>query len=253
MNTRLLKISTLGAYIIMVATNYLAVLLPLNGKDTGEISDNYPNLFTPAGYAFSIWGLIYTLLAIYVIYQLWQKKDKLLARVNQLFIVNAFLNASWLFAWHYDLIWLSALIMIGLLLTLIHIADILRASNLTIKQTWLLRLPFSIYFGWITVATMANMTVFLVSIGWSGFGFSESFWTVAILLVGALIGSRRMFHDRFIPYGLVLIWAYVAILIKHLSANGFGGMYPVVIWTVVACLVIFLGTILLISTKKELK
>lgn len=251
MNTKILKISTLAAYIVMVAVNYLAIALPLAGRDTGAISDSYPNLFAPSGYAFSIWGLIYTLLAIYVIYQLWRKEDILVAKVNRIFIVNALLNAFWIFTWHYDLIWLSLIIMAGLLITLIKIADIFRSSVLTSKERWLVRLPFSVYFGWITVATIANVTVFLVYLGWNGFGLPESFWTVIVLLVGALIGSWRMLRDRVIPYGLVLIWAYGAILAKHLSESGFAGQYPSVIGTVALCLAVFAGTIVFISIKKR--
>lgn len=251
MNTKILKVSTLAAYVVMVAVNYLAVSLPLGGRDTGAISDNYPNLFAPAGYAFSIWGLIYTLLGIYVIYQLWREKDDVVARVNRIFIINALLNASWMFAWHYDLIWLSVLIMAGLLFTLIRIADIFRASVLSQKERWLARLPFSVYFGWITVATIANITVFLVYLRWNGFGLLDSFWTVVVLLVGTLIGSWRMLRDRFIPYGLVLIWAYGAILAKHVSESGFAGKYPSVIWAVVLCLLVFVGTILFISIRKK--
>lgn len=253
MNTKFIRISTLVAYIIMVAVNYLAVLLPLNGRDTGEISDNYPNLFAPAGYAFSIWGVIYTLLGIYSVYQLWQEKNEVIAKINSLFIVNALLNAIWIFAWHFDVIWLSVIIMVGLLFTLIRIADILRVSNITKKESWLVRLPFAVYFGWITVATIANITVFLVSIGWDRFGLSEIFWTIVILLVGVLIGSWRMLYDRFISYGLVLVWAYAAILAKHLSVSGFGGKYPAVIWTVTFCLLLFVGIILFFSIKKKKK
>ena len=250
MNTKIIKISTLAAYVTMVTVNYLAVALPLAGRDTGEISDSYPNLFAPAGYAFSIWGLIYTLLLIYVIYQFW-RDDELVGRINRVFIANALFNSAWLFAWHYDLIWLSVLIMIGLLATLIRIADMLRSSNLAKNDRFLIRLPFSVYFGWITVATIANITVFLVSLGWNGFGFSESFWTVAVLLAGALIGSWRMMRDRFTPYGLVLVWAYGAILFKHLSENGFGGKYPSIIAAVILCLLIFLGTIVFININKK--
>jgi len=236
----------------MVAVNYLAVALPLAGRDTGAISDSYPNLFAPAGFAFSIWGLIYTLLGIYVVYQ-FRRKDALVERINRVFIINALLNASWMFAWHYDLIWLSVLIMIGLLVTLIRIADMLRESKLTQKDLWLICLPYSVYFGWITVATIANITVFLVSLGWNGFGLSESFWTVAVLLVGAMIGTMRLLRDRFAPYGLVLVWAYGAILAKHLSASGFNGQYPSIIETVILCLLVFLGTIVFINIKKKEK
>ncbi len=249
MNT-LLKIFTVAAYVTMVAVNYLAVLLPLGGRGTGQISDNYPNLFAPAGYAFSIWGLIYTLLGIYVVYQLWQKKNSLFTRINSLFIINALLNVAWIFAWHYDLIWLSVILMAGLLVTLIKIADILRLSKLNKKEKWLVQLPFSIYFGWITVASIANVTVFLVSIGWNGFGLSPEIWTVLILLVGTLIGVLRMLRDRFIAYGLVFVWAYSAILAKHMSTSAFNGLYPIIIWAVVLCLVILWGTLIFLGIKK---
>ncbi|HPA25808.1 MAG TPA: tryptophan-rich sensory protein [bacterium] len=246
MNTLFVRLTTLVAYIIMVTVNFLAVSLPLAGRDTGAISDSYPNLFAPAGYAFSIWGLIYILLGIYVIYQLPRKDNALAARVNQVFIVNALLNAAWLFAWHYDVIWLSVIIMLAMLATLIKIADITRASAQTIKESRLVRLPFSVYFGWITVATIANITVLLVSLGWNGFGLSEVFWTVVVLLVGALIGSWRTLHDRSIPYGLVLLWAYGAILSKHLSKNNFDSQYPSVIWTVGVCMLVFVVVMVMI-------
>ncbi|HOZ36825.1 MAG TPA: tryptophan-rich sensory protein [bacterium] len=249
MNTIFLRLGALVGYVIMIAVNYLAVSLPLAGRDTGAISDSYPNLFAPAGYAFSIWGLIYTLLGIYVIYQLTRKDDALLARVNQIFIVNALLNAAWLFAWHYNVIWLSVIIMLAMLATLIRIADITRTGVKTVKERWLVRLPFSVYFGWITVATIANITVLLVSLGWNGFGLSEVFWTMVVLLVGALIGSWRLMRDRYIPYGLVLLWAYGAILSKHLSVSAFNGQYPVIIWTVIACLLAFVVVIVMVGLK----
>jgi len=251
MNTKIIRILTLVAYMVMVGVNFLAMYLPLGGKTTGEISDNYPNLFAPAGYAFSIWGLIYLLLAIYVIYQFKRGDDILAGKVNRIFILNALLNAAWIFAWHYDLIWLSVIFMLGLLWSLIRIADILRKSTLTERDLRLVGLPFSVYFGWITVATIANITVFLVSLGWGGFGLADSFWTVVVLLMGALIGSWRMLKDKFISYGLVLIWAYGAILFKHVSITGFAGQYPSVIVTAVLCITAFIGIILYTSFKKK--
>lgn len=251
MNTKIIKILTVVAYAVMVAVNYMAVLFPLGGRSTGEISDNYPNLFAPAGYAFSIWGIIYILLGIYVVYQLWLEKNELAERVNRTFIINAILNASWLFAWHYDLIWLSVIIMAGLLFSLIKISDILRPNLLVSKEGWLIRLPFSIYFGWITVATIANVIVFLVYIGWNGTGILEILLTVTALLSGAFIGSWRMLRDRFVPYGLVLIWGYGAILAKHISDSGFARQYPVIIGTVILSLLIFIGTTVFIIIKKK--
>lgn len=251
MNTKIIRILTLVAYVVMVGVNFLAMYLPLGGKTTGEISDNYSNLFAPAGYAFSIWGLIYLLLAIYVIYQFKRGDDILVGKVNRIFILNALLNAAWIFAWHNDIIWLSVILIIGLLISLIRIANILRKSTLTERDLRLVGLPFSVYFGWITVATIANITVFLVSLGWGGFGLADSFWTVVVLLIGALIGSWRMLKDKFISYGLVLIWAYVAILFKHVSITGFAGQYPSVIVTAVLCIVAFIGIILYTSFKKK--
>lgn len=163
-------------------------------------------------------------MGIYVVYQFRQSKKEV-ARVNFLFIVNALLNAAWIFAWHYEVIWLSVLLIIGLLITLIKIVDVLGAAKITQLESWLMRLPFNVYFGWITVATIANITVFLVKIGWNRFGLSEVFWTVTILLVGALIGSWRTLKDHSIAYGLVLISAYGAIIYKHLAESGFKGEY----------------------------
>lgn len=251
MNTKIIRVLTLVAYMVMVGVNFLAMYLPLGGKTTGEISDNYPNLFAPAGYAFSIWGLIYLLLAIYVIYQFKRGDDVLAGKVNRIFILNALLNAAWIFAWHNDIIWLSVILIIGLLISLIRIANILRKSTLTERDLRLVGLPFSVYFGWITVATIANITVFLVSLGWGGFGLADSFWTVVVLLIGALIGSWRMLKDKFISYGLVLIWAYGAILFKHVSITGFAGQYPSVIVTAVLCITAFIGIILYTSFKKK--
>ncbi len=251
MKVLIVKILALISYLVMVAVNYLAVALPLAGRDTGAISNNYPNLFAPAGYAFSIWGLIYTLLGVYVIYQFWCKKDSLIMKINTLFIINALLNASWMFAWHYDFIWLSLLIMFGLLLTLIGIANILLKARLNKQESLLINLPFSVYFGWITVATIANVTVFLVSINWTGFGLAESLWTIAILLIGALIGSWRMLYDRSIPYGLVLVWAYGAILFKHTSESGFAGQYPSIIATAALCMAVFVGALIFICMKNR--
>lgn len=251
MNKLFNKILVPVSYLAMLTVNYLATALPLGGRDTGAISDAYPNLFAPAGYAFSIWGLIYTLLGVYVVYQFSRSSDALVARINRLFVPNALMNAGWLFAWHYDIIWFSVILMLGLLVTLIKMADILSQSSLTSKERFLVRLPFSVYFGWITVAAIANITVFLVNIGWNGFGIADFVWTSIILLVGALIGILRTQKDKNIAYGLVLVWAYFWILFKHLSSSGYDGKYPIVIATVILCLVLFVFFIGRIIFKKK--
>ncbi len=247
------KVVATVTYIGMVVMNFLANSLPINNRSTGAISDSYPNIFAPAGPAFSIWGLIYLLLGIYVIYQFVNKDnrvDAVLAQINPLFIATSVANISWILAWHYDYIGLSVLIMTTLLILLIKIADILRVEQFSQVGRFIIRAPFSIYFGWITVATIANVTVFLVSIGWDGFGISESILMSIILLVGATIGIIRMHKDKNIPYGLVLIWAYSWILFKHMSPTGFDGQYPTVIATTIAYIMLFLFSIGRLAFKK---
>jgi len=191
------------------------------------------------------------LLGAYVVYQFVSKNDALTAKVNKFFIVNAVLNISWIFAWHYDVIWLSVVLMAGLLITLIKIADLLRQSTLKPMERFFIQLPFSVYFGWITVATIANITTLLVALNWNEFGLIESTWTVMVLLIGALIGSWRTLIDRKPSYTLVLIWAYGAILSKHLSATGFDSAYPAVITTVYICLAVFVGVIGFVFLAKK--
>lgn len=257
-NNILLKIAVAVGYVAMVAFNYLANALPIGGVTTGEASDAYGNLFTPAGLTFSIWGLIYLLLLIYTIYQFgFGKKETILEReklfttINRYFLATSIANIAWIFAWHYGVIWLSVLIMLSLLFFLIKIADVVNKEKFSVMDTLCIRVPFSVYFGWITVATIANITVFLVSLEWNRFGLAEVVWAVIILLVGTGIGTLRMWKDQNIFYGMVLVWAYSGILFKHLSVSGFDGEYPSVIWTVALCIFTFLGTIIFISIKKK--
>lgn len=235
-NQNKLRFFVVITFAIMVGINILANTLPINGQTTGEVSDSYPNLFAPAGYTFAIWGLIYLLLAAYSVYQLgiFKTSDikadaKLLNRVGVLFAISSIANAIWIFAWHYNVIWLSLTLIITVLVLLISINEEIRKRNLSLKEKLLIKVPFSVYFGWITVATIANVTTFLVSIGWNGFGIPETIWTIIILLVGFIIASLVIVRDRNIAYALTVIWAYVGILVKHSSKAGFNGQYPSVI------------------------
>lgn len=244
-------------YLAMVGTNYLANALPLNGRQTGEVSDAYENLFAPAGLTFSIWGVIYILLGIHILYQLGLFHDgksdngPLLNRVGLLFGVSSLANTAWVFAWHYDQILLSTLLIASILVLLGMIVTTLRNHDLTTREKWLVALPFSVYFGWITVATVANITVFLVSIGWDGFGLPEWVWASIIIPVAAIIGISVMLRNRDVAYGLVLIWAFIGILIKHTSAEGFAGQFPVVIGAIIVCLVAFLVTEIVVWRRKS--
>ena len=230
-------------YLAMVGMNVAANALPLNGRGTGEVSDAYPSLFTPAGVTFSIWGVIYLLLGAHVLYQLFGDRDAdpvLLNRVGVLFSISSLANTAWVFAWHYDHIALSAVLIVVILVCLAVIVTMLRKANLTGRQRWLVGLPFSVYFGWTTVATVANMTVLLVSRKWDGFGLSDATWAVIIVLVAMVIGTITMVRNRDVAYGLVLIWAFAGILIRQTSSDGLAGKYPAIIAAVVASLVIYL-------------
>ena len=258
---RRLKLLVVVTFIIMVTVNALSALLPLNGITPGEVSDSYPNLFAPAGITFSIWGLIYLMLAAYTLYQLGlfrgkEKKinDELLRKTGIVFAVSSLVNAAWIFSWHYRIIPLSMVLMVFLLICLIDIVTIINAQSLSLREKLLIRLPFSIYFGWITVATIANATALLVSIGWNGFGLSEATWTIFILAVGALIGAATLLRFKNIAYGLVLVWAYAGILIKHTTASGFSNQYPGIIVAVSICMVLFVAVIgyVLLNKRKSI-
>jgi hypothetical protein len=254
--TLVLKIATLIAYLGMIVVNFLANALPIAGRNTGEVSDSYPNLFAPAGITFSIWGLIYLLLAAFVVFYLIKKDNNnrnLWEKVSKLFILSSLANIAWIFCWHYGLISLSVLLMLVILISLIVIAEAFNKEKLNTKEQIFLRLPFSVYFGWITVATIANISALLVSLSWNGWGITPSSWMIVILLVGALIGILRTLKDRNIPYILVFIWAYFGIWFKHNSETGFNGQYPTIINTVLFSILLFILTAIFIILKQKKK
>lgn len=253
----LTKIFVAIVYVVMIVVNYLANALPINNIPTGAVSDLYPNLFAPAGITFSIWGLIYLLLSLFVLYQFGVfskinlKNKNLLNKIGIYFIISSIANALWIFSWHYGVLWLSLIFMALILLCLIKINLLLRKRKYDFKEFFFLKLPFSIYFGWITVATIANITAFLVSISWSGFGISEVIWTIIILIVGTIIGILTSLKNKDVAYILVFIWAYLGIIIKHASFIGFNNQYPEIITTSIICIILFLGTIGFILNYKK--
>lgn len=235
---------TLLSFLVMLLTNALANILPINGIATGEISDLYPNLFAPAGITFSIWGLIYLLLGTYVFYQFLPKSEKtesLIKRINIYFILSSVANTIWIFLWHHQMIAFSVLLMLVILCCLIKISALTNLEELNKKDRLYIKIPFGLYFGWITIATIANITTFLVSISWENFIFSNQLWTVIILLVGMLITSITTIKEKNLIYGLVPIWAYLGVYLKHTSVSGFNNNYPSVIITTIICIVIFIG------------
>jgi len=199
----------------VITTNALANILPLNGQTTGEISNRLPVLFTPAGYVFSIWSLIYLLLVFWVV-GLWRNrfnKDALYERRSLLFIISCVFNIAWIFLWHYEYFLLTVIVMISLLLTLIILYRTYPVQDNRLSS----RLPISIYLGWISVATIANISYALTVYEWSGWGLSDPLWAVIMMTIGAALALHIRFHHFDIAYPAVFIWAFIGIAVR----NGF--------------------------------
>lgn len=240
-----LKLVVLVTFLAMVLVNGLANILPFNGVTTGAVSDSYPNLFAPAGITFSIWGVIYVLLLFYSIYQFgfFQKvehlyREAMFKKIGIYFTITNILNIVWIFTWHYKLIEISFPIIVVILILLILINKITKKIDLSLKDSFFIRVPFSIYFGWITVATIANATSLLVKRGFGDLSPSPVFWTIAIIIIGLLIGSATIIRNRDIAYGLPVIWAYIGIYLKHVSPEGWNAQYSSIIFTVVASIIL---------------
>ncbi|HEX2992358.1 MAG TPA: hypothetical protein VHO49_16850 [Anaerolineales bacterium] len=211
--------ANLLSVLVGLTVNILASTLPLNGQNTGEISDRFEVLFVPAGYVFSIWGLIYLGWIAFIIFQLQpsQKESPRLRRLGYLFALSNLANAAWLFCWHYNLFGLSVLVMLALLGLLI--ASYLRLNvnrtDVTLAEYWSVDVLFSVYLGWITVATVANITDWLYFIGWDGFGISAQLWAVIMLVVASLLGLVMAWTRRDAGYLSVLVWAFIGIAVKQ--------------------------------------
>ncbi len=207
------------AVIATLVMNGLANALPLNGLTTGEISDRFQVYFVPAGYVFSIWGLIYVGLVLYAIYQALpaQRENPRLRATGYLFALSCLANIAWLFLWHYELFLLTLVAMIALLLLLIAIYLRLGIGRTAVStaEKWLVEFPFSIYLGWISVATIANMTSVLDYLNWGGWGLSPELWTVIMLLAGVGLAFGMASSRGDVAYGLVIIWAYAGIAVKN--------------------------------------
>ncbi len=207
------------ALIGTIVVNGLANALPLNGLTTGEVSDRFDVYFVPAGYVFSIWGLIYVALAAFVIYQALpdQRENVHARRIGYLFALTCVANVAWLFLWHYEVFPLTLVAMVALLLLLIGIylrLDIGRTAP-SAADKWLVHIPFSLYLGWVTVATIANATSLLDYVGWGGWGISPEIWTVIMLVAATGITAAVIFTRGDITYGAVIVWALAGIAVKH--------------------------------------
>lgn len=218
------QLVNLVVFAVTVTVNGMAVALPLNGQSTAEISDRLATLVTPANYVFSIWSLIYALLLVFSVYQALpsQAANPALRRIGYLPALAGVLNTAWIFLWHYNVFALTVPVMIGLLLTIIAIyqrLEIGRQAAPSRAGAIAVRLPWSVYMGWITIATIANIAGVLVWQHWDGFGIAAGIWAFAVLAAGVAIAAVNAVTRRDVAYSLVIVWAYVGIAVRQADSQ----------------------------------
>jgi hypothetical protein len=230
--------------IAVIVVNGLASTGRLGGQTTGDISDGFKVYFVPAGYVFSIWGLIYLALIGYSIFQALpaQRENPRLQRTGWLYALSCAANIAWILLWHDELRrrWtLVAMVALLLLLIAIYLRLGTGFSRVPAAETWLVRVPFSIYLGWITVATIANVTTLLYDLGWKGWGLWPEWWAVIMLVAATIIASAVSITRGDIAYVAVIVWAFVGIALKHSDTM----IVTVAAWAaaIVVALTLFIG------------
>ncbi|GAB4005394.1 hypothetical protein GCM10028808_05100 [Spirosoma migulaei] len=237
-NDRLRQFFVVFSVISLIVMNYLSNVGAFGGKTNKEISDKYHTLITPAGYAFSIWGIIFLGLLAFAVYQgLGTQRTNLRFRdIGWWVVLNGFCNAIWSPLFNNEQIGIALIVILVMLFSLLiieqrllekkHVPIVAIDQNATLPEsttsaaeTWLARVPFSIYFGWLTVATILNVTVYLKATDFGLMDLSEQTWAVAMLIVGLLVGTVVFNRFRSIAYILVFAWAYVAIAVEQTSYN----------------------------------
>ena len=213
------QIANILLTIAVITVNVLANTLPINGLNTGEISYRFSIFFVPAGYVFSIWGLIYLGLIAFSIYQALpgNRDADWLKKITPFYLLGSAANIVWIFLWHYEqfmMTWVAMLVILG---SLLMITTTLFNSKETSDAgfRWFIKVPFSLYAGWISVATVANLSQVLYYINWGSWGIAPEFWAFIMLVVAAVIAILMLRLRRDNIYVLVFVWAYVGIAVKH--------------------------------------
>jgi benzodiazapine receptor len=241
------------AFVLTVIVNSLAGSTTiLGGKLTAEISDANPTLITPAGYVFSIWGIIYILLGAFVVFQALpsQQGKGFQKSVGWLFVLSSIANIVWLFLWQFEYLAFSVVVIFLLLATLILIYLRLNIgkSAVPLREKLAVHVPFSVYLGWITIASIANVSVFLVSENWDGFGISAETWATLIIIVALIITVLVLAMRKDIAYSLVIIWALVGIAVKQ---SGNQNIVTLTEASAIIVLIALAATILLSKLKRK--
>lgn len=242
----------LVAFVAMVVINALANIIPFGGNTTGQVSGSTPTLFTPAAYTFSIWGVIYIFMGIFVAYQFIipvesDAYESVAKSVGLLFLLSCLLNIAWIFLWHNKMFGTSVLCILLLLMTLCIINTRFNIDPSFGIGHRLSVYGFNIYIGWICAATIANISVFLADLNWNRFGLSDQFWMIVVLIVGAFLGIAFTLSQHRFMASLAIVWAYLGILVKHASASGYDGSYPAIM-IVTCCSIIGILTFVIITS-----
>lgn len=200
--------------IAVILVNAAANIMPINGKTTGEISNSLPVLFTPAGYVFSIWAVIYLLLAIWL-YGFMRNKatveHALFTRRAVLFVTSCLFNIAWILLWHFGFFEWTIVVIVLLLVTLLTIYFTYSKRDNHFYE----RGPIAVYLGWTFVATIANVSYVLTLHEWSGWGLSDPLWTVIYLTFATAIALHFLYHYADIAFNTVFIWAFIGIAVKN--------------------------------------
>ncbi len=217
MNKKLKQAITIAASLATITVNALAVILPFNNISTAAVSDSFKTYFVPAGYVFSIWGVIYILWMVYSIgYGKFAKdKDSYIDELFPLYLFSCLLNSVWIVLWHYGYFLTTVVVMIALLVTLIMIYQILGKNKpKTLSEKLIVHTPFSVYLAWICVATIANISDVLWLLNWSAFGIEATIWATIMIAVAGLLATIIVFIRKDIAFAAVVVWALTGIAVK---------------------------------------
>ncbi|SFL10513.1 TspO and MBR related proteins [Paenibacillus sp. 1_12] len=201
--------------VAVLYVNYLANALPINGLTTGQVSAMFPVQITPAPYAFIIWGLIYAFLVGFAILQflLSKREHEEIKRIGPWFIISCLFNMAWIVVWQYLYTTASIFVMIGLLISLIAIYTMTRPNGWSSDNSirWFVQVPFSIYLGWISIATIVNAAAVLYNLKWNGLGLSGTTWTVILVVLAVVLNLIIGSSYRDPAFTAVAVWALIAI------------------------------------------
>jgi len=211
---RLIAVASLIILAVTLVVNYMAGTGGINDIGTGEVSGMYPTLFTPAGFTFAIWSVIYLLNISFVITNLvlvFRKPERFQAPLVKLFIGICIVNTAWIFAWHYDYILVSVFIMLAILVQLITAFIIVQNSTVKGFETALAKINFGVYLGWISVATIANLSVQLSGKANTDWGQPDLIWTWVVIATAVVLAVFLLLRFKSFAYGLVIAWALYGI------------------------------------------